>query len=934
MATYYTRQLLSLCFFALLLHFSTNAQTVCPNSDFSQGGFNGWTGRTGNYNNPAQATGIVNGRHTIITTPGIDPNTCGGLQMLPPGATTSARLGNQSTGSEAEQLIYQTNVTAGNSLFVYKYAVVLEDAGHTPAEQPEFRVRVLNQAGQQVSGNCGIYTVYGGQPGQNFQTCGGVTWLPWTIVGVDLSPYIGQTINIEFTTKDCSQSGHYGYAYISCECLPLLVDVEYCEGSNSVTMSAPDGFSDYLWQQTGETTQSITVPNPTIGATYTCVVTTFSNQGNCSLSLDAQVVPTSIEAGYTASPNCINTPIQFTDTSIVSTGTGNVNSWLWNFGDGLTSTAQNPTHSYTTAGTFNVSLVAYSSIGCSDTVVKTLTVYDIPDVDFDFQNECINESVQFDNQTTDAFPLTYEWDFGDGSAVSTATDPAHTYTTDGQYTVELTAENSQGCVNSMQQPLTIFPLPAISAGADVQVCPNAPVTLNGSGGSTYTWDNGGVNNVPFVPTGSNTFTVTGTDVNGCQNTDAMQLTLFAPPVVNAGPDQVVCDGTAVIFTGSGVVSYVWDNGITNGLSFTAPVGTHTYTVTGTDANGCTDTDIAQLTVNANPVIGAGTDQIICVGAQTFVAGTGAGTGGTYAWDNGVTNAVVFGPAASATYTVIGTDINGCQGTDQVAVNIEAPALPEFSAPVTDGCEPVTVQFAYNSTGTGGASCLWEFGDGANASGCGAVSHQYMTPGCYDVGLTVTTGLGCVWNLVKPNFICVYPNPVAAFTPVPGEITEIDPVAEMSNSSTGAVSYSWNFDDGSTSNEEDPEHQFPTNPIQNFMIHLTAVSDHGCIDTTQHNLVMKPVLIYYVPNVFTPDFDQFNQTFQPVFTSGYDPYDFNMAIFNRWGEIIFETNNAAIGWDGTYHGELVKEGVYTWKIEFKTTINDERKAALGNVTLLR
>ena len=932
MAAYYYKKMLSISLMAICFHFSGYAQTVCPNSDFTQGNFTGWTGFTGDYYNPAQTTGIVNGRHTLITAQAVDPFTCGGLNMIPPGATTSARLGNSGTGSQAERLRYQTTVTAANSLFVYKYAVVLEDAGHTPAEQPEFSVRILDQNGVQVSGSCGIYTVYGGQPGQNFQTCGGVTWLPWTIVGVDLSPYIGQTIFIEFTTKDCSQSGHFGYAYISTECLPLLVDVEYCEGANTVTMTAPDGFQSYLWIQTGATTQSITVPNPVVGSTYTCTVTTFSNQGNCSLNLDAQVVPTNIEADFTVGDQCEDIPLQFTDGSQVTMGSGTVNSWLWTFGDGQTSTLKNPLHTYATAGTFNVQLIAYSSIGCSDTTEQVVTIHARPQVQFTFTNECINDPVQFTNQSTDIFAMTYDWEFGDGSAATTATSPSHTYTPDGQYTVELVVVNAEGCTDSLSQAITIYPLPAIGAGPDVQVCPGASVTLNGIGGATYLWNNGGTNNTAFVPAATTTYTVTGTDVNGCVNTDAMVLTVFAPPVVNAGPDQEVCSGTAVTFNGSGAVSYTWSDGITDGQSFTPLVGTYTYTVTGTDANGCIDTDQADMIVNANPVVSAGPDQIICIGASTFVSGSGAST---YVWNNGVTNNTSFIPPATATYTVVGTDQNNCVGTDQVIITLESPTNVVFSAPVTDGCDPLEVNFTNQSTGTAPATCYWEFGDGANSTSCGTVQHEYSDPGCYDVELTITTALGCVWNQVLTNYICVYPNPVAAFVPVPGTITEIDPVSEMSNSSTGAVAYSWNFGDGSgLSTEENPEHMFPTNPIRNFIVKLTAYSDHGCIDTASAVIVMNPVLIYYVPNTFTPDGDQFNQHFQPVFTSGFDPYNFNMIIVDRWGEIVFETFDATIGWDGTYHGEIVKEGVYTWKIVFKRSTTDKRMEAVGNVTLMR
>ena len=98
------------------------------------------------------------------------------------------------------------------------------------------------------------------------------------------------------------------------------------------------------------------------------------------------------------------------------------------------------------------------------------------------------------------------------------------------------------------------------------------------------------------------------------------------------------------------------------------------------------------------------------------------------------------------------------------------------------------------------------------------------------------------------------------------------------------------------------------------------------------------MIYYVPNTFTPDDDNFNQTFKPIFTSGFDPFDYTLYIFNRWGEIIFESHDANVGWNGTYGSnseiEMVQDGTYTWKIEFKTNANDERKMIIGHVNILR
>ena len=120
----------------------------------------------------------------------------------------------------------------------------------------------------------------------------------------------------------------------------------------------------------------------------------------------------------------------------------------------------------------------------------------------------------------------------------------------------------------------------------------------------------------------------------------------------------------------------------------------------------------------------------------------------------------------------------------------------------------------------------------------------------------------------------------------------------------------------------------------YYVTLYAYSEIGCMDSTSIGIQVNEELIYYVPNSFTPDDDQHNQTFRPVFSSGFDPYDFNMLIFNRWGEIVFETNNDEIGWDGTYGGMPVQDGTYTWRIEFKTLSSDERIVIHGHVNVLR
>jgi gliding motility-associated-like protein len=149
-----------------------------------------------------------------------------------------------------------------------------------------------------------------------------------------------------------------------------------------------------------------------------------------------------------------------------------------------------------------------------------------------------------------------------------------------------------------------------------------------------------------------------------------------------------------------------------------------------------------------------------------------------------------------------------------------------------------------------------------------------------------------------------------------------------------VDYFWHFGDGATSNEQNPSHDFNISEEGDFVVQLIAYSSLGCSDTAYAIIQVQEDLIFFVPNTFTPDGNAHNQTFLPIFTSGFDPYNFNLLIFNRWGEILFESNNHLVGWDGTYNGEVVKDGAYIWKIVFKTKNSDERQVHHGHVNLLR
>jgi gliding motility-associated-like protein len=1130
----------------------------CPNANFSSSNFSNWQGYTGNYGNPASAVGIVNGRHTIITTPGIDPNTCGGLQMIPPGSTRSARLGNQSTGSQGERLTYTINVTAQNSLFIYKYAVVLQDPGHSPAQQPVFQMRLLNQNGTQIGGNCGQYSVYSGQPGQNFQTCSNRKWLPWTIVGINLQAYIGQNVTIEFTTKDCSLGGHYGYAYVVADCMPLTLDLDYCFGSPTINISGPAGFQSYNWSN-GANTQSISVPAATASPSYTVTMQSFSNQGSCTVALTASAIPTTVQSNFTYTAACPWTPMQFNSTPTILPNTingvllanGGASSWSWNFGDGSTlngnnpAVHMNPTHTYQNPGTYNVTHIVTTQAGCSDTITQSITVLPPPVINFSFNNSCMNDTVSFSNQTQDPnlAQVTYTWLFGNGSPNSTQTNPINIFPNAGTFNVSLIASNAGGCTDTLTQAVTIYPLPPVNAGNNVSVCPGNPVTLTATGAPSLTWETGTVNGGTYLPANSTTLTVVGIDNNGCVNQDSMDITIYPGALVNAGPDINVCLGSSVTITATGSNTYQWNNGITNGQTFTPPLGTTTYTVIGTSANGCTNVDSMVLTVFSNPGISAGPDQIVCAGDSTLLLGQGAvsyqwsggvsngtyfiplstglwnvtgldangcigydtlqiiipqpvvfagndtsicpgfsiplnavgtatytwstgtlngnnysplsnemltvvgldtnncpaydtllvtiyptpvvdagpdiqvcsgtsvtivgsgavnyqwdnglingntwippvgvvsyhliGTDGngcidtsdmvltvwanpivnagvdqsicegsstqvnasgalTYQWNNSVQNQVNFTPLQSSTYSVVGTDQNGCVGTDNLIITIEPAAYPNFVAPVTADCLPFSASISNISTGTPYLSALWDFGNGITSTDMNTTSVTYNAPGCYDVSLSVTTALGCIWDTTFNNYLCAYPVPFADFSINPQTMTVLNTTGTFSNYSSSADTYEWDFGDGSsTSTEFEPIHSFPTSSSGNYLITLVASTNFGCTDTATRTVMVQESQLIFVPNTFTPDGNEYNQTWLPIITADFDPYEYSCFIYNRWGAIIWENHNHEIGWDGKdANGFDITQGTYTWKIILKSPYSDNRKAYVGHLNLLK
>lgn len=452
-------------------------------------------------------------------------------------------------------------------------------------------------------------------------------------------------------------------------------------------------------------------------------------------------------------------------------------------------------------------------------------------------------------------------------------------------------------------------------------------------------------NATPVCVGSKIYTFTYTDCSGNASVytytysinDNVNPTASNPaPISVPGPLDVPAPNVAVVIneadncTASPTVAWVSD--VSDGNVCNGEIITRTYSVTDDCGNQIMVTQL--ITILATyPPIDAGPNQLVCSGGNVTLTAVNP-TGAPIVWSPApVANGVPFSPTTTGIYTVTADNL-GCISTDNVTVAVDAAPTVNFNGNILSGCEPLTVTFSNTSISPSGFSnCVWNIEGAAPIVGCGNITYTFQNAGTYDVTLTTTSTGGCTASTTYSDYIYVEAAPDASFIPSSTNLSNLSTSVLFSNTSSGASSYLWNFGDGSTSSIVSPSHSFPAVQQGNYSVQLIAYSPLMCSDTASVTIKVEEDLIYYVPNSFTPDGDDYNEFFKPVFTSGFDPFDFNLFIYNRWGEIIWESHNAEVGWDGTYGGNLVQTGTYTWTIEFKKSKNDERVYINGHVTVI-
>ncbi len=468
----------------------------------------------------------------------------------------------------------------------------------------------------------------------------------------------------------------------------------------------------------------------------------------------------------------------------------------------------------------------------------------------------------------------------------------------------------------------------------------------------------GVLNASGLTTGAYTFNYTQAAVAPCASNFAV-FTINVTGTPNAGLDSITSYCTAAGATvnvntllNGATIGGVWQEtssplsgqfnagtGVLNYSTLPAASYTFEYIISG---NIACPADTAEITVTtiSTPIITALGNQAHC-GQYTLPAIVGSNLTGNAAYYTGINGTGTQynpGDVITATVTLYLYDATGtvpnCSNQQTVNIVINPAPVLSFTASVTSGCAPLTVTFTNTTVGGGTNNCTWNFGPTTQSNGCNAVTYTYQNAGVYDVTFNASSSAGCSLSVTMNDLIEVFPVPNAEFTLTPAVTDIFDTLCVLTNGSTGADSYHWNFDDGTTSTSTNVVHLFPATPNASYNVTLLASTVHGCVDSVSHLFTVVDVILFYIPNSFTPDGDELNNMFMPVYTSGIDPFGFQMQIFNRWGEVVFETSDMTVGWDGTFGGEMVQDGSYVWTLSFKETMTDKRHAHTGNLNIMR
>lgn len=507
--------------------------------------------------------------------------------------------------------------------------------------------------------------------------------------------------------------------------------------------------------------------------------------------------------------------------------------------------------------------------------------------------------------------------------------------------------------------------PVVNLGNDQFLCSGATVTLNAQNpGLNYLWNTTETSQSIDVTT-TGIYSVTVTNLQNCSSTDNVTVTFQNLELAGNDTNVVICSTQTqldlfTLLQANATLGGTWSsvspsfggtlnaNGI---LNFTGQTGSFDFDYVVNSTFCPNDTAVISILINQQPEATIDQAFSFCNTVGTNVDFTGyinnpaepipgnwvvPVTIPTTSFNN-QTNVLDLSNLSQGNYIfqyVLPPPLGCVQ--DALSINVAITEVPNvlFNSDFVEGCQPLQINFTNQSNPQGTLTYLWDLGDGVISNSSTTVTNVYEASQCYDVSLTITANGFCTNTLSINDMICVYDLPVADFTFSPTELFSLDPTIQIVNTSINNDQNFWSFSDGGISNLENPSYTFPNNIAGNYSIELIAVTDFGCRDTTIQLVEVKEDVIYYVPNTFTPDGDEHNNVFKPIMTAGIDINDYTLKIFNRWGELIFESYNVDYGWDGTYNGEIVQQGSYVWELQFGLIDNDKDVRLTGHVSLIR
>jgi len=560
----------------------------------------------------------------------------------------------------------------------------------------------------------------------------------------------------------------------------------------------------------------------------------------------------------------------------------------------------------------------------------------------------VNNGIANISVTGGTYPYNYLWNDPSGQTSHVAT-----YLSAGKYSVTVTDENN--CTDiidvEINEPdpieINIETQTNITCYGDNDGAINVSATGGNGQPYSYLWNNGETGNI-LSNLHAGVYTVTANDSKGCTDTKNIEIEQPEFPltaiIVESATQNVECYGdfsgeaTVTASGGNGTpYSFVWSNGDLGQTAINLPAGTHQVTVK--DAKNCSATTNITIAQSDPLTLDLKTPKTtVCPNESAVIHASAHGGIPPFIikWGNNVDDWTINIQHITKDTLIQATisDALGCSKTQQLSIKISELPIVAFNDTQQTTCIGKQIEFINQSTGNY-SSCEWTFSDGTVINDCGTITYQPNKIGYQDVKLTVYNDHGCKTTHVAQGIIYGIATPIADFRTEKEEYDLLNTEIDFINLSKNSTNYLWDFGDGKTPiTQVNPTHIYPYAQGGKYTVTLIAFNQNNlCADTTTSQITIHDKDLFFIPNTFTPNEDGYNELFVPIISAGISPESFLFAIYNRWGELVFETNELHHGWDGIYKGKLQPDGVYTWKIQLQMSQKVERKIYVGHVNLL-